>query len=1108
MFELDYGLAGSGKSRYIKEILKQKLNSDDKLMILVPDQHSFITERSVLEDFGVKSGSKIKVIWFNNLARLIIEEYGSVKPKLLDNSGKAVLMSKAIKEVSQQLDYYKNQASKPDFIASLVNLSAEIKYSKTELEDLIKAGENSGSNQLSQKLKEIALITKKYDQLVQAAFLNPDDTLIKINEILEKNKFFEGYTVAIDGFGFFDRQKLDIIGKIIKQSKNTYLTLCTDSLELGANEGEKFVAVKKTAKNLIKIAEESGVEVKLKKFDELSSLKPEFKALSEGIYSNSHARFEGECEGVKIYECDNISEECDLAALGIKKLVMQKGYRYKDIAIIIRDEDKYIPYLKRSFSKMGIPFFKDERRSISNEPLILFCTFALKAVYNNFRTDDVMACIKSAVTGFETEEISDFENYCIIWSISGKKKFAADFTYNPNGFTEYFTDEDRQKLEKINALRKRIIIPLLTFAKKVKNADIKTVCASLYELLVSVNAAGNIKKLMADLEKCRELDIAAEQSAVWEALMNCLDQIVSAMGDETVPLQDYSALLSLALINVKLGVVPQYIDEILVGSADRIRTDMPKSAFLLGVNEGEFPKGFADGGILNDADRVNLLKFGIELGMNCTSMASQERFFAYCAALAPSDYLFVSYNKSNFEGEALIPSSLVSEILRLLPSLEIKTFGELTCGDILSPAQGFEVLAKIWNEDTALRNTLYDIYSKDGRFAQKIEIIEDSLKSLPKKIKDSRIATKLFREIMSISPSQLETYYKCPFMYFCNYALRAKPIEKAGLDERTGGTLIHFVLENFVRTNPKAKIVLMGDEQIKSEVDKIIDEYIKTLDLPEEFLSGRFKYIVSKNRKIILKTLSRMKAEMAQSDFEPSDFELSVGKFGVGNYEVDLNKGKVSLIGKVDRVDTMEKNGNKYFRIIDYKTGSKDFKLGEVLHGINAQMLIYLLSLAGDTKGDYKSAVPSGLLYLIANDKVVSANRSNTDYIDSERKKSNKMSGMVLNDDVVIHGMENEPSGEFIPIKIDKNGEIGGNVITSEQMKKLGEKMNKVIADMGNNLHEGNIDSMPVTISGGYDPCDYCNYKAVCRNKDKKEETELLSFNEVIKQLDGGEENE
>lgn len=1108
MFELDYGLAGSGKSRYIKEVFKQKLNSEDKLMILVPDQHSFITERSVLEDFGVKEGSKVKVIWFNNLARLIIEEYGSVKPKLLDNSGKAVLMSKAIKEVNAELDYYKKQASKPDFIASLVNLSAEIKYSKTPLEALIKAGENSGSNQLSQKLKEIALITQKYDELVETAFLNPDDTLIKINEILENNKFFEGYTVAIDGFGFFDKQKLDIIGKIIKQSKDTYLTLCTDELPLSSNEGEKFAAVKKTAKSLIKIAEESGVEVKLKKFDNLSSLKPEFRVLSEGIYSNASDIYGGECEALRVYECDNISAECDLAALNIKKLVMQKAYRYKDIAVIVRDEDKYIPYLKRSFSKMGIPFFKDERRSIANEPLILFCTFALKAVYNNFRTDDVLACIKSAVTGFDTEEISDFENYCIIWNISGKRKFAADFTYNPNGFTEYLSKEDAEKLIRINALRKRIIIPLLSFAKKVKNADVRTVSAALYELLESVNAGENIKKLMADLEKCRELDIAAQQSAVWDALMNCLDQIVSAMGEEIMPLKDYSSLLSLALLNVKLGVVPQYIDEILVGSADRIRTDMPKSAFLLGVNEGEFPKGFADGGILNDADRVNLLKFGIELGMNCTSMASQERFFAYCAALAPSEYLFVSYNKSNFDGEALIPSSLVSEIMRLMPKLEIKTLGDLTAEDVLSAKQGFEILAKIWNEDTPLRNTLYKIYSKDERFSEKLAVIEASLKKLPKKISDSKTATKLFREIMSISPSQLESYYKCPFMYFCSYALRAKPIEKAQLDERTGGTLIHFVLENFVRDNGKVKIVLMSEEEVKSEVDRIIDEYIKTLELPEEFLSGRFRYIVSKNRKIILKTLFRMKAEMAQSDFEPSDFELRVGSFGVGNYEVDLNKGKVTLGGKVDRIDTMEKGGNKYFRIIDYKTGSKEFKLGEVLHGINAQMLIYLLTLAGDNKGDYKGTVPSGLLYLIAKDSVVNANRSSTDYIACERKKENKMSGMVLNDDVVLHGMEHEPSGEFIPIKIDKNGEIGGNVITAEQMQKLKEQMDKVIANMGNNLHEGKIDDMPVTIGGGYDPCAYCDYKAVCRNKDKKEEAELLSFKEVIKQLDGGEQSE
>ena len=342
-------------------------------------------------------------------------------------------MSKAVTELKDKLDFYKKQASKPDFISSLLNLSAEIKFSKTESGALLEAAKKTDSAVLQKKLEEITSIEDRYDELVNESYLNPDYALSLVNGILKENRFFDGYTVAIDGFGFFDRQKIDIITSIIEQSDNTYITLCTDNLELTDYEGDKFSAVKKTAAKLIKAAEELGVDVKAKPFEDLSTLKPEFEALSRGIYNPSSKPFEGESERSEIIECANIYEECDRAALQIKKLIMNKGYRYKDIAVIVRDEDKYIPALKKSFSSLDIPFFKDKRREVTHEPLMLFCHFALKSCVDNFRLDDVMSCIKSAAAGLPTEEISEFENYCIVWNINGKRKWSKDFEYNPRG---------------------------------------------------------------------------------------------------------------------------------------------------------------------------------------------------------------------------------------------------------------------------------------------------------------------------------------------------------------------------------------------------------------------------------------------------------------------------------------------------------------------------------------------------------------------------------------------------------------------------------------------------------------------------------------------------
>ena len=76
----------------------------------------------------------------------------------------------------------------------------------------------------------------------------------------------------------------------------------------------------------------------------------------------------------------------------------------------------------------------------------------------------------------------------------------------------------------------------------------------------------------------------------------------------------------------------------------------------------------------------------------------------------------------------------------------------------------------------------------------------------------------------------------------------------------------------------------------------------------------------------------------------PADFELSIRK----GKEPDLwiseipGGGQISVEEKIDRVDVMEKPSGKYIRVVDYKTGSKDFKLSDVLYGLNMQMLLYL----------------------------------------------------------------------------------------------------------------------------------------------------------------------
>ena len=146
-------------------------------------------------------------------------------------------------------------------------------------------------------------------------------------------------------------------------------------------------------------------------------------------------------------------------------------------------------------------------------------------------------------------------------------------------------------------------------------------------------------------------------------------------------------------------------------------------------------------------------------------------------------------------------------------------------------------------------------------------------------------------------------------------------------------------------------------------------------------------------------------------------------------------------------------------------------------------------------------------MYINAADQTIKASHSDASGLQKGKDGRYKMSGMILGEDEVIHGMEHEPSGKFIPIEFDRKGNVKGQIVSREQMQKIKEKLDSVIAAMGNALHHGEIDDMPFT-STASSACDWCDYKAVCRNKDKKREVSVPRFEQALQALEGGEDNE
>ena len=88
MLEFVLGRAGTGKTTLLRE--KAAL-SREQVILLVPEQYTFETERALLEKYGTETANRVKVYSFTRLAEAAFLQYGGNAGKRLTDGGRRIL---------------------------------------------------------------------------------------------------------------------------------------------------------------------------------------------------------------------------------------------------------------------------------------------------------------------------------------------------------------------------------------------------------------------------------------------------------------------------------------------------------------------------------------------------------------------------------------------------------------------------------------------------------------------------------------------------------------------------------------------------------------------------------------------------------------------------------------------------------------------------------------------------------------------------------------------------------------------------------------------------------------------------------------------------------
>ena len=1043
----------ANRDEILRRITVDVLHRKEKRVLIVPELISHETERRLCAAAGDTASRYAEVLSFTRLARRVSDAVGSAAMECLDDGGRMVAMASAARQLTSQLKAYASVETKPEFLTSLIDGIDEFKRCCISAEDLKKASsETEGS--LAQKLEELSLLMEAYDMICIRGKKDPRDQMTWLLEELQEGTFGEEHVFYIDGFPDFTRQNLAVIAYLIRVSSEITVSLNCDRVGSTLLSFEKAGA---TAKEIIQLAQTVGVEVRI---EYVRPTKSDLDILREKLFQGY---VEKGCVGdvVRVFRANSPYQECMAAAEQVQKLV-GSGCRYRDITLVCTDMTVYQPLINLVFHRFRIPVYQSGTEEILQKSVITTVLTAMDAALSGFEQKNVLRYLRSALSPLEPDECDLVENYAIIWGIRGQK-WVNKWEFHPDGLSGLWDDSVALRLEQIEQARQAAITPLYHLQKGFRDA--KNLCGqvtALYRFLEEIQMEYRLADLAQQMDQSGDNRSAQILNQLWEILLSAMEQMYDVLGETYWEDEHFSRLFRLLLSQYDVGTIPPVLDAVQMGPVSAMRCHQEKHLIVLGAEEGKLPGYTGSMGILTDQERVSLRAMGVPLtggAMEGIQAEFAEIYGVFCGA-TESIHIYYSGDQPSFVCRRLTQMAGEETVIE-----EVIQF---------AGADSFEAGA-------------YVAHWKDKKLAQSLgltDIYENIRLRLDYSLGCVTPDTiqKLYGKTLNLSASQIDRQAECRLSYFLKYGLRAQERKEAKIDPAEFGTYVHAVLENTARCiRDMGGFSQVSLEETLNIAHRYSEEY--AVERFSQLDSQRISYLFRRNMKELDMIVQELWMELRDSLFSPTGFEVSFGGGeGLPAIAIPNNSMNAILRGFVDRVDTWNTSGSSYYRVVDYKTGKKDFDYCDVFNGVGLQMLLYMFALR--SSGDEmlgKHPVPAGVQYFPARVPYVSADgKLDEMQADKERSALWKRRGLLLRDENVLQAMEPGETPRRMCYTVKKDGSLAGDLADREQLKLLEKYIFHILSEMVEEIASGNVEPNPYTRGSSHNACNYCPYGSIC----------------------------
>ncbi|MGT2755675.1 ATP-dependent nuclease subunit B [Streptococcus ovuberis] len=922
-----------------------------RVFYIAPNSLSFEKERQVLTYLPEGASFDILVTRFSQMVRYVTLN-GLKQQKTLDDTGLVMLFYRALANLPENsLKVYGQLSQSIDFLQQLVELHKELQSAGMSAADLTELD-------APEKAEDLQTIFQAFYQLFnQQDYQEESKVSFLIRQIQsgELGDDLKRIALVIDGFTRFSIEEENLVKA---------LEAAGVPVVIGTYASQKAYKASQSSGGLY----QAGVDF-LRDLAQIFAVKPDY-VISEEVSTNPRLmelsqQFQS-CydftllenslsneakETVSLWEVISLKEEVVHVAKQIRA-ALEKGYRYKDILVLLGDVDSYRLHIGKLFDQYEIPYYFGRAEAMSQHPLVNVIDSLWRLKRYHYQAEDLVNLLKTGLYGqARQDEIDRLEHYIHYAQLKGASQFGKPFRINPKG---------KYDLERLNELKESLIDPVLTLLQ----ARPQTGQAFLEQLNLFLET-GRVSNNLAEMAQEAGSQALEEAEQVWQVFSNSLVQFYEIFGDQILKVEEALSLIRAGLLGAHFRAVPATVDVVTVKSYDLITPAANRLVFAIGLTQRHFPKLSKNSSLLSDEER---LRINEKVGRRLLDISSQEQgkrnhFTALSLLHSATDHLVLSYPQLfNETDEVISPYLSQLEALGLPKIIKGRASFDMDLADIGNYKGLLSQVIELNRQDlpevvTEAQETFWAVAvrylrQKLAKEGLSLPQISPSLETQPLK-KETLDYLYPKNQPLRLSASSLTDYYNSQYKYFLKHVLGLQEIETILPDARIHGTFLHQVFEEILRdqspvdfdTKVSRALEKTGREEVFRQVYEVSAETAFTHEMLEDIARSTARVLRDDHLVDTIAEEAGFEARLAGSGEQP-----------------------ISLVGKIDRIDRLK--ASETIGVIDYKSSAQTFQLGRFFNGLSPQLMTYLLAM---TKQDKAVSLDQifGAVYLHMTDPVV-----------------------------------------------------------------------------------------------------------------------------------------